>query len=331
VSDTQMAIADATGDPTLPAETPEQPVSIADHAAQYDPKVEREAAPEPEPIPANETPAQAQQRRDRETGQFRQGKVRHRAKSQQASAEDVPRIQALTARAKAAEEKAAALEAKYANGNGAAHVPRETPRPQTQTTGYAQQQHDPEPQDTDEKYADNYPQYLKDIAAWNGREQFRQMSAQQQWQQSQQQRVTAFQQRVTAAKALKPDFEQVAFTPVPWQPDSLVDRFIMEDDAGAEMLYYLQSNPAERDSLGQMSELSAWKFLSLLSQRLLSSSSEAAGMNGAAPRPEFKIASKPPTPLRTEAERATPTGPPTDGSLSIAEHTRAFGQTRRSR
>src|SRR5690606_21073792 len=68
--------------------------SISSHAATFDPR-----KPDPD-APAGETAEEkaerlhhsAQQRREKETGKFTQGKVRHRAKSQQASAEDVPRI-----------------------------------------------------------------------------------------------------------------------------------------------------------------------------------------------------------------------------------------------
>lgn len=83
--------------PTPAEPTPiEQAESVQDHAARYGP----DAASNPEPTPPPKP--DAQQRRDRDTGQYQSGKVRHRAKSSQATADDVPRIRELTAKQRAA-------------------------------------------------------------------------------------------------------------------------------------------------------------------------------------------------------------------------------------
>lgn len=323
----------ATPDPIAKPATPEAieaPTSIADHASEFGPEAKSKQA---EPPPVQETPAQAQQRRDRETGQFKEGRVRHRAKSQQASAEDVPRIKELTAKQRAAEERAAAAEAelaRYRQGGQQASAPRQEQAPQQNQP--AQPAHgDPEPQDTDEKYATNYTLYLNDHARWAARDEYRQIEQQRQAQQAQQQIASTWSGRAKTIREKYADFDQVALMqPVPWQPGSVVDQFIIHDDAGPEILYYLQSNPAERDSLGQMTVLQASKHLSLLSQRLLSSSPASAGTNGAATRANMIVLPpKPSTPLRTEAQRGTPADPPTDGSLSIAEHSKHFGKASR--
>lgn len=319
-----------------PATVPEAPVSIADHAAEFSPAAQQEAVEVPAPVDATdgqrqgETPAQAQQRRDKATGQWREGKTRHRAKSQQAGAEDVPRIQALTAKHRAAEERATQLEAeltRYRQGQQTQAQPeqRQERQPQPQTW-----QHDAEPVDTDPKYADNYGLFLADQARWAGRDEFRRARAYEHHQQQLHQRATSWRTKAEATAAKFPDFQQVALQqPVPWATGSVVDQFILEDDAGPEILYHLQSNLAERDSLGQMTVLQATKHLALLSQRLLSATPGAAVSNGAAPAAPIKLPPTPPTPLRTEAQRPTPAAPPMDGSLSILEHARHFGPKRR--
>ncbi len=303
---------------TPETDAPPAPVSIADHAAQFSKEAQATLATSDAEAPANETPAQAQQRRDKATGQYQQGKTRHRARSQQASPEDVPRIQGLTARAKAAEERAAALEAEVAKyKTPPVAAPTAAPAPPA----------DPEP---DVAQFDDYNKFVKQQARWEARQELADAHQRQQQAQQEAQWAQSWKQRIDTAKQAHADFEAVALsTPVPWQPGSVVDQFIREDDNGPEILYHLQSNPAERDSLGQMTVLQASKHLALLSQRLLSPSPAAAGSNGAAPGSAIRnLPPKPPTPLRTEAQRGSPSPPPTDGSLSIAEHARAFGPKR---
>ncbi len=315
---------ETTDTPVVDTPTEEAVLPIAQHVREFGPEGKAAADAMDAPV---ETEVQAEQRRDAE-GKFQPGRVRHRAKSQQASAADVPRIQALTAKEKAATERAAALERELTELKAQRPAPE---RPQVQTVGHAQQmpvrqtQDDPEPADTDPQYESNYPKFLEDRARWAARDENKRFWAQRQHEHLQHQRDMTLGQKLQAAAQKYPDFKQVAIdTPHPWQPGSLVDRYIREDDAGAEILYHLQSHPDERDTLGQMTELQAHRFLSLLSQRLVSSATEAAGTNGAAPRPSVVVLPpKPSTPLRTEAQRvSTPT--PTDGTLSIMKHRKAF-------
>lgn len=316
------------------AETPEAPLSIKDHAAQFGPEgmreAEEDAADDGEPDGDPATPHHsAQQKRDKENQQFRPGKVRHRAKSQQASPEDVPRIQALTAKHRAAEERAAALEAELTRYRQTPQpqTPQQTP-PQAQPQARTQDQGDPEPQDTDEKYADNYALYLSDRARWAARDELRRYETARHHQQIQQRAAQAFSERVVKARAKYQDFDTVAFGPMPpIQPGSVVDTFIREDDNGADLLYHLQSQPQERDEILQLPPFQQAKRLTLLSQRFSSPSPEAADLNGAAPSAKpVVLPPKPPTPLRTEAQRVS-TPPPTDGSLSVNEHLKQFGKT----
>jgi hypothetical protein len=313
-------------------EAPES-VSIADHAAQYGPQAD--PAPVEEPIPANETAQQKverEQRRDQANGQYRPGFKRHRAKSQQASAEDAPRIRELTAARRQAEERATALEARLA----ALEQQRTTPAAPAQTPPPPQPQarqttpENAEPVDTDPKYEGNYGAFLTDHARWAARDEYRRAREAEQQQAQTQQRLGTFVQRLDATKAKYQDFERVAFAPVPWNEQSAIHEFILDDDNGPDVLYHLQSHPQERDEILRMPPIKQVSRLTLLSQRFSSPTSEAAGSNGAAPvtKPVI-LPPKPPTPLRTEAQRATPALPATDGSLSIADHAKAFGPKRR--
>src|SRR5690242_13494806 len=95
-----------------PVEAPPADLTLAEHQAKFYPKAkkgndtpkapDRVTEAEPEPVTA-ETKAETA-RNDK--GQFQKvEKERHRAKSQQASAEDAPRIRELTAKLRAAERE----------------------------------------------------------------------------------------------------------------------------------------------------------------------------------------------------------------------------------
>ena len=331
-------------EPVAPAE------SIDDHASRFQPGINDEAEKEAKAPGAPVQKSPAEQRRDRETGQWKEGKKRHRAASQQAGPEDAPRIQALTAKHRAEEERANRLEAELARYRQQPAQPPQAPaqaqpepRQQEQRPQHPAQQlapwddpRDPEPNEDDPRYAEDYRQFLKDQAAHAGRLAFRQQQFYQHQQAQVKQRMDALSERITATKQEFEDYEQVVNQPAPiWQHQntgSVVDRYIQEHPAGPKLLYYLQSHRQEQDSLLQMSEVSQADFLSLLAQRLLSTSTQAAGSNGAAPSAKLvALPPKPPTPLRTEAQRPDQAPPPTDGSLSIREHERQFGSSRRAR
>lgn len=175
---------------------------------------------------------------------------------------------------------------------------------------------------------------MTDHARWAARDEFRRARQIEAQQQQYHARVSTFQQRVEATKARVPDFEQVAFKPFhpamePYVvPGTPVGDFIMDDDNGPEVLYHLQAHPEELDAILRTPPLVQIKRLTLLAQRFASSQPEAAGSNGAAPVAQVRILPpKPPTPLRTEAQRATPETPAEPDSISA--HERAFGRKRR--
>lgn len=314
----------------------EETQSIAEHASQFGPEAVAEAnsAPNVTDAPAEpQTEEQkaahhaAQQKRD-EVGKFREGKLRqksHEAKS---------RIDALTGRAKAAEERAQTLERELQtlrlNHAPAAQIQQAERRvEQAERRVEAADPSDPEPREDDPEFESDWTKYLEARARWASRDEFRRQQTQHEQRQQQQQHLKTWQGRLAAARSEIADYEAVAFSPTTIQPGSIADDFIMNDDAGPKILYHLQKNPQERDALLQMGPREQAKALSLLSQRFEASNvSGSAGTTGSVARRPVSPLPKPPNPVRTEATRSSGIPPSTDGSLSMSEHRRAFARAR---
>lgn len=333
--DTQAVAPDPTEveqqDSTTTPEAPVEAQSIADHAKSFGPQKE---ATEQQERQAHHSDTQ---RREKETGRFDEGHKRVR-KSKDAE----QRIGALTGRAKTAEERVAELEAKLAKLESA---PRQAVQPQPQAQPIQPQltrqaTGDPEPSENDPKYKGNYIAYLDDRARWNARQEYRAQRERDQQQASDRALFDAWGTRVNEVKGSYQDFDQVAFgEPVPWldargnpigQAGAAIDSWIMQHKAGPHVLYYLQSHPQERDALLRKPILHVMEDLALLSQRFASNPSTQAGATGAVGGRQVNVVlPKPPTPVRTEAQRVGTVSPPTDGTLSISEHRKAFGSQRR--
>ncbi len=327
------------------------PLSILEHAEQFDPKRDKTADAEPEspqpPLAANATPAERaahhseQQRRDKANGQFKDGRVRHRARSQQATAADAPRIQELNRKLKEQGEELARLRSQPPAPNGNGHALQTTPtptpvaQPQTQATPPQPQRrwlgdvkNDPEPQEKD--FGGDPMKYLDARYEWLARGVNRFDRHEAQTQQQEFQRSASWAQRVEAAAKDRADFIPIALqTHVPWREGSKIDEFIDHDDNGALLLYHLNSNLHERDALMQMNEFQQTKFLALLSQRLDPASttpqSAQAGITGSVAGQKVRfMPPRPPNPVRTEAQRAEKTTAPTDGSLGVMAHAKRF-------
>lgn len=337
-----------------PAPTPPEPepeLSLSEHEAQFNPAKKLDPHSLAEETPAEKTAresAAAQQARDRETGQFKTGK--RRAKSQQASAEDAPRIAELTRKLRDAEERLARQP--NGNGNGAAAPPPQAQPPQQPVVPQITKQgdryvlpappFDPEPQEGDPRFAGDTFKFMNESARWSARQEARQIefdryvaSEQGKAREAEQQIVKDFASRIDAAKAQHEDFEDVAFGPTPIRKDSIADIFITRDDNGAELLYYLHRSEhrQELDALLQMPELQQVKALTLLSQRL---APNGAGLTGGgnshttsvSPSRTIVLPPKPPNVVRTEAQRATG-GPPTNRELSMSEHEQYYAPKQR--
>ncbi len=330
---------------TPPPEPIEAPQSIAEHAAQFDPKRDKSQDAEPlAPLAADATPEQRaahhseQQRRER-TGEFKTGKKRHRAASQQASAADAPRIQELTRQIKELQGQIAQPRAAVpptTNGNGhAATMPQAPPpqqaapiRPTTGARWLGDPKNDPEPNEAD--FGGDPMKFLDARFQWTARGVNRYERQEQQHFQAQEQRNISFAQRTEPVAKKYADFEQVvgAFDQARKVPaGSVIDEFILTDDNGPEVLYHLASNPQQVDALLRVPVLQQMKHLALLSQRFDTASppAAAAGVTGSVPRARvFTLPPRPPNPVRTEAQRAENTAAPTDGSLGIRAHAKRF-------
>lgn len=312
-----------------PTPLPEAP-SIADHASQF--------SKEAQATQADETPEEkearlhhsAQQKREKETGKFEPGKKRSHKDS--ARPEDVPRIHKLTSEKNAALDRVASLEAEVTRLKTQHAPPAQIAKAEAKVEAAS----DPEPKEDDPKFAGDYGKFLRAAAAWEGREAYRNEKKAErdavtktQKEETERAALKSWGDRVTAAKAKYADFEAVAFGPTVIPDGSAIDAWIMEHKAGADVLYYLQSHRQELDGLLTKPVLEQLEDLTLLSQRLLSTPSGQAGTTGSAAGPKsISQPPRPPNPVRTEAQRATDSPPPTDGSLSIAEHKKAFGTRR---
>jgi len=327
----------AEPEPVTPSEPvtppPEEDLSLSDHESRFSAEARQhpqEAPVEtPPPEPAAEDTPHADDTDDAgprdEKGRFLpKPKSRHRAASAIATPESVPRIQQLTARLRAAEAERDALKAR--TSESVAPIPRAVPPPPVAAT----------PKPTPDQFTDysEYVEALSDwktdqkIAAWEAK---RQEAEQARAAEVDRQRLTkSWTERVTAAKAKYPDFQEVALesdTAIP--QGSLIDAWILEDETGADVLYYLQQHPDEVQTILNQSVLQQAKALALLAQRFNGSSSRTAAVaTGSAPAPPSTPTPKPPNPVRTGPLR-TGDEPPDEEIASLADHEKWYAMRRR--
>jgi hypothetical protein len=268
---------------------------------------------------------------------------RHRSRKQQARAGDVPRIAELTRRLRETEAERDALKggasatpapagAKVAESGSSAAVPpvarAAAPLPPVKTADK-----DPEPDPT--KY-DDLTKYFRDLGLWTGREALRSAHAEHEQestaasQRAESARLeTQWKTETSAAKVKYADFEQVAYAPTRIPKGSLPDAWILEHKTGPLVLYHLQKHPQELDAMLASPLFEQVEALTLLSQRLSGSRSPAV-VTGAAAAPVAQPVSRPPTPVRTGAMRASEE-PPDPESVSLSGHTKYYGTPRSRR
>jgi len=326
--------------PQTEAQEPEAPASIADHAAQFDGSAQRE---EREDQQADDLkPIRPVDRQNREQGKFAPGQQRLKAK------DAVGRINELTARAKTAEEKLAAAEAELATlrqaGASRAQVAAAETKVETaqarvdaQPAPSSQQAKpqtgefpEPEPKEDDAKYENDYAKYLRDAARWEARKAHWEANREAEQRAAAAKQGQVWDTRIGAARKKYSDFDAVAARTLRVIPEgSVVSQWILDDNLGEDVLYHYGTHPQELDALLRMSTAhEQYRALSLLSQRFASTQTDTpgqAGTTGSAAGRTIPVLPKPPNPVRTEAQRASDAPPPTDGSLSIAEHGRTFG------
>ena len=277
-----------------------------------------------------------------ETFEEKQPRRRHRAASQQASPEDVPRIRELTAKLRERDAELETLRKPVVPAVQATAEPVRATRPPVAAVpeppavrGRAQ---DPEPTAerdpaTGAAYED-WNKYTRDSARWAAREELRSaresydVEIQRATAQGEHERLsTQWTQQTTSAKALYPDFEAVAYGPSEIPSGSLVDRWIREHPSGPLVLYSLKKSPTELRAMLALPLFEQTEALALLSQRV-SPRSVAAVSTGAAPVTDAKPVPRPPTPVRTGPMRTTDEPVDVD-RVNLADFEKAFPLKRR--
>jgi hypothetical protein len=320
--------ADQPDPPAPPPPDADAELSLAEHERKYgsqppadgDDSGRREERRDPADQPA-EPPADpdAETPERDENGRFKP--KRHRAASQQATPEDVPRIRELTARLRAAEAERDALKTRVsgpAPASSAAALATSPPSPVAAT-----------PKPTPEQFSD-WTEYNEALTDWKvdqklaAAEAKRAEAERQRSIQTEQQRLqSSWSERVKAAKAELPDFEEVALlsdTAIP--QGSLIDGWILEHKAGAKILYHLQKHPDELQAMLAQPLFEQAESLALLAQRLNGHSTRrqdvSTGSSASVPQ---TLQPRPPNPVRTGPVRA-PDEPPDDAKATLADHER---------
>ena len=313
--------------------TPEDNLSLSDHEARYgesrqETQAEAETRPVETPEPAAVDAAEGTDDagpRD-EKGRFLP-KKRHRAESAIAGPEDVPRIQQLTARLRAAEAERDALKAQTVTSHSGTAAPSAPPSPPAAPT----------PKPTPDQFTD-YGEFIEALTDWKtdqkltAAEQRRAQAAQQAQAEAEARRIeTSFNQRKAAARQKYDDFDAVAINaPTRIPIGSLIDAWVMEHPTGADVLYHLQKHPDDLDALLQQPVLEQAEALALLAQRFNGHGRTAAAGTGSAPASAHPSVPKPPNPVRTGPLRSGDE-PPDEEAASLADHEKWYASRARRR
>ena len=306
-------------EPTEVAAEPE--LSLAEHEAQY--SGAPEASPPTRAGDSDDAPSDAPSSTTTErdaSGKFI--KTRQRARSQQATPADSPRIAELTRKLREAESERDALKNTRPVDDGSLARAASLPAPQPEVARRdAPVIVAPKPKVDDFQ---DYGEYVEALADWKIGEARAKDRAEQADRAEATRISTSWRERVEAAKTQHADFEQVALmAPTNIPQGSLVDAWILEHKAGAHVLYHLQKNPTELSSLLAMPMFDQVDALSLLAQRLTPTRSPVA--TGVSATPVHTVP-RPPTPVRTGPQRAADEPPGEEATL--AEHEKFYGSRR---
>lgn len=346
---------------TTPLETPAAPVGEAPVETPADDSLAaHEAAHGPE------RPERTDAERD-ETGKFVERRSRRRAESQRADADDVPAINELTKRLKAAEETAGKdivrkdgeservftlrRRAELAERAAAPPKPAAQPQPAYQPPSQSAPQSQQQLAQAFPEYDDilqipgnenvTFNQYLDARARWvfaQLREQERAAEANDRQQREYFESGAAHNKRVSAARATKyPDWDTVVTNDI--AITQVIERAILGSDKSDDIQYHLGKHRdvlaalnAESQEFSPSAVAAMRRYLDTLVAPATSSppsTRAAAGSTGAALALAPKPAPKPPTPVRT-GTMTTADDPPDDDSQSLAAHEQHFGKKRRA-
>lgn len=313
--------AGAPSEPVSPvADTSDGESSLAEHEASFgaDAKPTEPAVVEPKPAP----------------------KPRHRAQSQQATAEDVPRIQELTRKLREAEERATAAESRRESAREEPKPAAAAKPPAFRFQTFEQWSAIPGNEVAEGKEAEAWYRY--DDERSEARYEFRRnqeriAEAIEADRRSFGEHVSAYSKKIDTFIVDHPDFDEVVASAP--KVSMVMERAALE--LGPEAAYYLATHHEERDALTADTvnvdpRNPAFKAAVALMRRSLSSllsasvaseqraslpSRTAAGSTGAALALVTPTAPKPPTPVRTGALRHE--AMPSDDA-PLDEHERAY-------
>lgn len=308
--------------PPVDVTPPPEPASISSHAEQFDPK-RPSPAPEAEPIAA--------------TNQSEADRGRHRAKSQRASAEDVPRIAELTKKLRAAEAERDEWKSKHTPAPIAEPI-TPTPIAATSISSPAKPSWDTFEGEIGTKY-ETWPDAMfayKDAQDhWASAES---AATQQQAQTAKESEaiyeayrkdVNAHLARTTEFAKAHPDFDDVTKDiGTRTLPPALIAAIVRSDNS-PYLMYALGQQPDLADdiyiaarALPQTDE-----SVAILQRRHLSKLTTQAASIGSAAGVRSRTAPPPPNPMRTGPMKAGD-DPPAPGH-SLADHAKHYGPKRR--
>lgn len=325
--------------PAAPEPLPDLP--IADHEDEFPTltRTERAAAAREarasahSPAAAGTDDAPSSEAQADSDARDEKGRFRHRARSQRASAADVPRINELTAKLRATEAERDALKAGRSSTPPASVLPPHVQQAQTPPAPVTTQAFStPAPAFKDflaklaphETYDDAVQRHAEAVADWR----WQRGQHDQAQQATQKEFYNTFKARTDDAAKAYPDFQAVALdaeSKIP--PGSFIDSWVWEHPTGAHVLYHLQKNQDEIARIHALPPFEQLSELSLLGQRL-SQPRTVAATTGSAPAPvAVTPAPRPPNPVRTGPVKAADE-PPGDNA-SMAEHERFYHKPRR--
>jgi len=354
--DTEVAVAEQ------PVEAPEP--SFAEHEATFsnrpklvDARQSTEASPSAEQPPAADSSDSAAGERDP------QGRYKQRAQTQQATADDVPTISALTKEYHdALTEAGFTVEKKPGESDRvfalrqraelaktlrdlkkaptppapappvALSGPSPSLRPNGGDSGAIELPADfparPKPDD----FSD-YTEFVEALSQWNAQATYAKLDREREQRTQAQAFASSVQMRFTDAKQRYADFEAVVLNPQAQSPiprGSVIERFTFKHATGPDVAYHFFKHPNEVAAIHALPDADEQiAELTLLGQRLTQKTREqVAPTRSTAPAITTPVV-KPPNLVRTGVVKPSDELPGDDASL--AEHEKAFGIPRRRR
>lgn len=302
------------------APTPEE-TSVAAHAASLKPLETTSDEPERQTPPPIHTPPSQTAKADAPPTEDKAAPSRHRAKSQQAGPEDVPRIRELTRRLRETEAELTRL--------------KSAPKPEPGKSAAPAEDREPQLEDF-ESEADPYTAYLRALTRYDLKQQQKgdatktvEATKAELEEQINHEQAAQWTERLTSFAAQTPDFHTVIKPVADIELTPLLRAAIISDDNGPAVAYYLAQHPETFDELLLLTDGKPVSDASVavLRRRFSTYRQQAVSTGSAARQTPAPLAPPPPNPVRTGPMK-TGDEPPGDGH-SLADHAKHFGPKRR--